>query len=204
MIRLRHLLLFSLSLCATAAEVLASPEAEFAQCVACHGVQGQGNVALGAPNLSGQSAEYVTRQLLQFRAAQRGSADAQGSQMQAMAQGLNDDQVTRLAQYIATLPVSLPEVEAPTEADLAQGASYYQAKCGGCHGGKAQGNPVFQAPRLAGLELSYLERQYTHFLEGTRGSDDRYGKQMQFMAKTMTDKTLQRDVFAYILSQTAP
>jgi len=204
MIRLRHLLLLSLSLCAVAAEVLASPEAEFAQCATCHGVQGQGNVALGAPNLSGQSAEYVTRQLLQFRAAQRGSADAQGSQMQAMAQGLKDDQVGRLAEYIAALPVTAPVTAVLPEANLAQGASYYQAKCGGCHGGKAQGNPVFQAPRLAGLELNYLERQYGHFLEGTRGSADRYGKQMQFMAKTMTDETLQRDVFAYILSQTAP
>jgi len=204
MIRFRHLLLISLSLCAAAGEALASPEAEFAQCAACHGVQGQGNAALGAPNLSGQSAQYITRQLLQFRAGQRGSADAQGSQMQAMAQGLKDEQVERLALYVATLPVSAPSTGSLPEADLAKGASYYQAKCGGCHGGKAQGNPVFQAPRLAGLELNYLERQYGHFLEGTRGSADRYGKQMQFMAKTMTDETLKRDVFAYIASQVAP
>jgi len=187
----------------------ASVDGDFLQCASCHGAQGQGNAALGAPNLSGQTAEYITRQLLQFRAGQRGSADAQGRQMQAMSQALKDGQVENLAQYIAALPVSMPSTgaqptEALPEADLARGASYYQAKCGGCHGGKAQGNPAFQAPRLAGLELGYLKRQYEHFLAATRGSNDRYGKQMQFMAKTMTDKTLQNDVFVYILNQAAP
>lgn len=204
MIRIRHLLLLSLSLCASLGAQASSAESEFTACAACHGAQGQGNAALSAPNLTGQSAAYLSRQILQFRAGQRGSADTQGQQMQAMAKSLSDDQVTRLADYVASLPViARGQAELP-EADLAQGTSYYQAKCGGCHGGQAQGNPVFQAPRLAGLELDYLKRQYTHFLEGSRGSHERYGKQMQFMAKTLTDEKLQHDVFVYILGQETP
>lgn len=203
MIRLSHILFITLSL-SSANLALASVEDDFLQCASCHGAQGQGNSALGAPNLSGQQAEYIARQLLQFRDGQRGSVDAQGRQMQAMTQALKDEQIEGLAQYIEALPVTAPSAKALPEADLARGASYYQASCGGCHGGKAQGNPAFQAPRLAGLELAYLKRQYEHFLAATRGSEDRYGKQMQFMAKTITDESLQNDVFVYILNQAAP
>lgn len=204
MIRFSHILLLSLSL-GTASLAVASVDDDFVQCAACHGAQGQGNAALGAPNLSGQSAEYLTRQLLQFHSKQRGAADTQGQQMQSVMQGFTEPQLEGLAQYIAAQPVvDAASSELPPEADLAKGASYYQANCGGCHGGQAQGNPAFKAPRLAGLELNYIKRQYAHFLDGTRGSHDRYGKQMQFMAKTLTDEALQRDVFAYILSQTTP
>ena len=170
-------------------------------CVACHGTAGQGNPALGAPALAGQQAAYLQRQLMNFRSGLRGTAvgDTGGVQMTAMAKGLPDDAaVTAVADYLA----SLPAVAAPANVaggDAAQGAKLYQSKCGSCHGGKAEGNPAFSAPALAGQSDSYLKTQFENFKQGKRGYEqaDRYGRQMKMMANTLNDAEF-LDVLAYL------
>jgi len=44
-------------------------------CIACHGVAGEGNDALGAPRLSGQHAPYLVRRMEESIANTRGDAD---------------------------------------------------------------------------------------------------------------------------------
>jgi len=78
----------------------------FQSCAACHGVNAQGNEALGAPALAGQNDWYMITQLRNFRAGFRGShqEDTYGNQMQAMSQTLRDDQaVINVVSYINTL-----------------------------------------------------------------------------------------------------
>ncbi|MCZ6831624.1 MAG: cytochrome c, partial [Gammaproteobacteria bacterium] len=72
--------------------------------------------------------------------------------------------------------------------------------CGACHGGKAQGNPALNAPRLAGLDSAYLKRQYQNYVAGIRGAhaDDRYGKQMAMMATLLSTEQDLDDVIAFI------
>ena len=172
-----------------------------ATCVACHGAQGQGNPALSAPALAGQQAAYLQRQLLNFRSGMRGTADGDtgAAQMVPMAKSLPDDAaVTAVADYLA----SLPAVEAPANVsggDAALGAKLYQSKCGSCHGGKAEGNPAFSAPALAGQSDSYLQTQFNNFKQGKRGYQqaDRYGRQMKLMANTINDSEF-LDVLAYL------
>lgn len=170
-------------------------------CAACHGADGQGNPALGAPALAGQEAGYVQRQLMNFRGGLRGTAegDAGGAQMAPMAKSLPDDAATAaVAEYLASLPLAKP---APSAAagDAAQGAKLYQSKCGSCHGGKAEGNPAFSAPRLAGQSDSYLQTQFNNFKQGKRGYEqaDRYGRQMKLMANSINEAELQ-NVLAYL------
>ena len=83
----------------------AAGKALFATCAACHGANGEGNVALNAPPIAGQEAWYVARQLRNFKAGIRGGAnDAFGAQMAPMAQTLPDEQAMKnVAAYIATL-----------------------------------------------------------------------------------------------------
>lgn len=172
-----------------------------ATCVACHGAQGQGNPALSAPALAGQQAAYLQRQLLNFRSGMRGTADGDtgAAQMVPMAKSLPDDAaVTAVADYLA----SLPAVAAPANVsggDAALGAKLYQSKCGSCHGGKAEGNPAFSAPALAGQSDSYLQTQFNNFKQGKRGYQqaDRYGRQMKLMANTINDSEF-LDVLAYL------
>jgi len=172
-----------------------------ATCVACHGAQGQANPALGAPALAGQQAAYLQRQLINYRAGLRGTAegDVGGAQMAPMAKSLpDDDAVTAVAEYLASLP-AVASTASINGGDPAQGSKLYQSKCGSCHGGKAEGNPAFSAPALAGQSDSYLQTQFNNFKQGKRGYEqaDRYGRQMKMMANTINESEF-LDVLAYL------
>ena len=63
----------------------------YESCVACHGERGEGNAALGAPPLAGTDADYLARQLRNFRQGIRGrDGDEKGQQMRAAAAVLPD------------------------------------------------------------------------------------------------------------------
>lgn len=200
------LLLIGLAHCAPIFANEADGSALYAACVSCHGAQAEGNPAMQAPALAGLNADYLSRQLQHFKAGQRGGdpADTVAAPMRAMAATLVDEHaVTAVATYLAGLP--LPVIKPSLTGNVALGSRLYQAKCGACHGGKAEGNPAMNTPRLRQQHDSYLQRQVVHFRQGVRGSDptDRYGKQMKMMAATVNDAEL-LDVFAYISSLGQP
>lgn len=61
-------------------------------CAACHGDRGEGNDALGAPPLAGTDADYLARQLRNFKKGIRGrEGDEKGQQMVAAMAMLPDD-----------------------------------------------------------------------------------------------------------------
>lgn len=184
----------------------AEGEKLFAQCVACHGNKGEGNPTLNAPAIAGQDAEYLKRQLLNFRHRRRGAdkSDALGAQMQATAMTLDDAAVAKVASYAAGLPKTVDA--APASGNLHNGNNLYQGKCGACHGGKAEGNPGLKAPRLAGLDAAYIKRQFAHFRDGVRGTDpkDAPGRQMAMMAKTLPTERDLDDIIAFIHRQGRP
>lgn len=177
----------------------------FATCAACHGSKGEGNTALKAPAIAGQDAAYLTRQLQNFRGGLRGvhKSDPLGAQMRAAgaASLKSDAAVAQVAEYVARLPTTV--AASPARGDLRNGNNLYHGRCGACHGGRAEGNPALNAPRLAGLDADYLRRQYAHFRDGIRGADarDRYGRQMAMMAKTLPAGRDLDDVIAYIHAQ---
>ena len=176
----------------------------FATCVACHGDQGQGNDALKAPTLAGQFDWYLDRQLHNFQRSLRGSHvdDSEGQQMRAMSLALSEDDISALSQYLASLPPAT--APASSHGDLKNGSRYYQARCGACHGGEAQGNEAFNAPRLNTLSPDYIARQMAHFSDGLRGTqkEDKWGRQMAMMAKTVSGKEL--DDIIFFITQHAP
>ncbi len=179
--------------------------AAYGTCVACHGAQGEGNSALNSPALAGQQAAYLERQLQHFKSGMRGAdpKDTFGMQMRGMAANLSEADISAIATYLAAL--ERPQVATPASGDLKNGNNYYQANCGACHGGKAEGNQALNAPALAGLDAAYLTRQYENFKQGVRGTnaEDRYGRQMAMMATTLpTDQDL-ADVIAFIHSLAA-
>ncbi len=175
-------------------------KALFATCTACHGASGEGNMALNAPGIAGQSESYLKRQLWEFKNGERGAhaGDIAGAQMKPMADALVDGQaVTDVAAYVASLAPTVPPTT--VDGDAANGEKLYNSKCGACHGGRAWGNEALYTPRLTMLGDAYIVRQVTNFREGMRGSGDDavYGKQMASMAKVVSDQELS-DIVAFV------
>jgi cytochrome c553 len=175
----------------------------YTTCVACHGQNAEGNIALRAPRLNHLAPVYVVAQLQKFRDGLRGADNDSDSarQMAAIAATLEDDQALfDTAAYIATLESAPPP--ATVEGDSEQGRGYYRQFCAACHGPAAQGNLALNSPRLAGTNDWYLQSQLHAFREGVRGShpDDRTGRQMRAMAGVLPDEQAVAAVVAYIRS----
>ena len=86
-----------------------SPETgkqKYTPCVACHGMNGEGNQALNAPPLAGGSDWYQLTSLQKFKAGVRGTnpKDTTGMLMRPMSMTLADDQaMLDVIAYIQTL-----------------------------------------------------------------------------------------------------
>ena len=78
-------------------------KAAYMICGACHGANGEGNKAMNAPRLAGQSDWYVLSSLKRFKDGTRGAKDPIAVTMIPMATMLNDKQMEDVSAYIATL-----------------------------------------------------------------------------------------------------
>jgi len=180
-----------------------SGKALYATCAACHGASGEGNEALNAPGIAGQSESYLARQLWDFKDGRRGKepGDTTGAQMLPMAATLPDGEaITTISAYIAAMPTVQPA--ATVSGDAANGQKLYTGKCGACHGGQGWGNEALFTPRLTVIGDWYLLRQVAKFQESLRGvhEDSKYGRQMAMMAKTVTEDEL-KDIAAFLNAQ---
>lgn len=169
-------LLFALGLSACGggdSEAVARGQDIFTTCATCHGKKGQGNQALGAPNIAGLPKWYVVREIEMFRAGHRGSvpADTVGRRMATIASTLDgEDAIDAVAAYVSTLP---PARVGPTVAgDPAKGKIEYQA-CASCHANDGTGRPGLpgeRVPAVAGLADWYVVAQIDAFKRGWRGT----------------------------------
>ena len=178
----------------------AAGAAQYAVCAACHGQQGEGQLALNAPKIAGQEAWYLQRQLQNYKAGLRGAHedDVFGREMAPMAATLaNDAAIANVIAHIQTFPDN--PAPATIEGDTANGARLYRM-CAYCHGGDAGGIQAINAPRMAGMTDWYLASQLRNFRAGIRGQhpQDFYGKQMGFMGRTVHDDKSINDLMAYI------
>ena len=170
-------------------------------CASCHGASGAGNPSLGAPNLTLFSNAYLERQLRGFQEGWRDTTDPYTQTMSAAVGALDAGVVAEALLAIDQLPDSREiSVAKAAAGDTDRGADLYTAYCGACHGTNAGGNDALGAPSLLGLDADYLARQYRHFSEGRRGfhADDRYGKQMNRLSRSLKDPSLIDDVSAYV------
>ena len=179
--------------------------AKLAICVTCHGVDGRGNEAIGAPKIAGMEAWYVRDQLQGFQKDYRGihASDENGREMKAMADYLSHREIDALVQWIIQWPVDV--TPATISGDSTKGRKLY-ADCATCHGDQGQGIATLRSPALAGQNDWYLLSQLRNFNSGARGShpDDSYGQQMKLMMNTLKDDESMWDVVRYIQALPAP
>ncbi|MCT6700388.1 c-type cytochrome [Rheinheimera sp. 4Y26] len=196
-VQISAILLFLFNINAASATTAAS-------CDACHATAAR--QATKAPQLAGQSASYLQKQLVQFQHGERGAAagDVAGQQMAAMAKTLTAAQIEELSQFYSSQKADSASTNNGTSTrldanQLDQGRRLYIGSCGACHGAKAEGNTALNAPALFLLDNSYLQLQLTHFRDGVRGTTktDKPGRQMALMSRQLSDAEIQA-VAAYI------
>ena len=85
-------------------------------------------------------------------------------------------------------------------ASLAADGEQLFVPCIACHGSRAEGNPTFNAPAIAGQHAAYLERQLRNFRSDLRGThkSDSLGAQMRAVAAaTLADDAAVAKVATY-------
>ena len=182
---------------------VARGKAVYDTCVPCHGVQGGGNQALGAPSIAGLPQWYVQAQLENFQAGRRGGMpfDTTGIRMKSMSWALDlPGDVPSVAAYLATLPPARPTGALGGDATAGQ-ATF--AVCSACHGADGKGNEALHAPPLTLQSDWYLVTQLHKFRAGWRGADtaDMWGQAMRPNAMALDDAAM-ANVVAYL--QTLP
>jgi cytochrome c oxidase subunit 2 len=88
---------------AVPADAVARGRSAAAQCVVCHGPQGQGDVAKLIPSLAGQAPGYLREQLLLFKQDRRSPGDPALAALKALLKTIPDDTLGDLAAYYSTL-----------------------------------------------------------------------------------------------------
>lgn len=190
--------LVAISACANASAINGDPRAAETTvnqvCAGCHAVDGNSTAAAN-PKLAGLNAEYLYKQLSEFKSGARKNAVMSG-----MVAGLSDQDMKNLALYF-----SEKQAKAATSKDQALalvGQKIYRGgvqgagvpACASCHGAQGKGIPT-QFPRLAGQHGDYIYAQLNNFRVGSRANDA--AKMMRTIAAKMTDADM-KAVASYI------
>ena len=163
-------------------------------CIGCHGVNGVSTNPTW-PKLAGQHANYVAKQLKDFKAGKRKDPLMGGQVANLSPQDMDD-----LAAYFAKQKVSLGGADAKL---VAEGKKIYHggikskkvAACMGCHGPSGNGNPAAKFPGLSGQHAAYVAKTMQDFRSGTRSNDA--NKMMRDIASRMSASDI-KAVAAYI------
>lgn len=161
-------------------------------CVACHGADGN-SPASANPNLAGQGADYIAKQLSNFKSVDGKPALRNSPVMGGMVAALSDEDMKNLAAHFSAQKQK-PAV-AKDEALIAEGQKLWRMgdfskgipACAGCHGPAGAGLPA-QYPRLAGQFPEYTEDQLKKFRAGERANDPE--KMMRVIAAKLSDQQI--------------
>ena len=179
---------------ALAAGDAAAGKAKSATCAACHNADGNSTIAQ-YPKLAGQSADYLLKQLQDYKSGTRANPIMLG-----MVAPLSPQDMEDLAAYFASQQV----VRAAADPKLApQGEALFRggnlnsgvSACAACHGTVGAGNPAAKFPVIAGQHAEYLELQLKAFRAVERANDA--GQMMRAIAAKMTDPEI-KAVASYV------
>ncbi|WP_454765190.1 c-type cytochrome [Cupriavidus campinensis] len=144
-----------------------APDRNVPACLSCHGAAGNSGAAAN-PKLAGQQAEYVHKQLTDFKDKSRNNAI-----MTPYASALTDQEMKDVGAYLAKQ--QLKPATAKNKDTIEAGQKIYRGgiaakgvpACAACHGPAGAGIPA-QYPRIGGQYSEYTEAQLVAFRQGTR------------------------------------
>lgn len=159
-------------------------------CVACHGADGNSPTS-AYPNIAGQGADYLFKQLKEFKAEDGKPALRKNDIMAGMVAALSVEDMKGLAIYFSQQKL---KPSAATDAKLVDAGKALWRKgdfergipaCAGCHGPNGAGIPVVY-PRLAGQYAEYTATQLKNFRSEERSNDPE--RMMRTIADKLSDK----------------
>ena len=179
------------ALAAEAAPAAAKPDPAKGQekatqvCGACHTFDGTRGLPAN-PILQGQHAEYIVKQLTEFKSGKRSNPV-----MSAMAAPLTDDDIRNLAAFYGGKQAK-PGFSKSKDTVLL-GEKIYRGgiaakqvpACAGCHSPNGAGIPA-QFPRVGGQHADYTTAQLNAFRAGTRTN----GPMMMTIAARLSDREI--------------
>ncbi len=169
---MKQLIIISLLLLAgnsivTAADAVAGKN-KAAMCVACHGPDGNSFNPIW-PNLAGQSATYLAKQLTAFREGKRTNA-----QMAPMAAALSDDDIADISAFFASQKLKVGTTKSEyveLGSQIYTGGAEGVMACTGCHGPTGAGLEAAGFPQIAAQHTQYVISQLNNFKDGSRAND---------------------------------
>ena len=151
-------------------------------CAACHTADGSRGIPTN-PILQGQHADYLVKQLTEFKSGKRDNAI-----MKPMASTLSDDDMRNVAAFYASKTAKPGAAKNKDSVELGRKiwrggiADKQVPACAGCHGPAGAGVPA-QYARLAGQHAEYVSSQLELFRSGKRANSP----QMATIAARMSD-----------------
>ncbi len=181
----------ALSLAAVTSAAQTAGDAEAGQalsapCVACHGVDGNSAIP-SYPNIAGQNARYLVRQMQLMRDGVR-PAPLMAGQLDNM----SDQDLADLAAFYERQTAKVGQA---SPENLALGEAIYRGgllakrvpACIACHAPEGGGNALAGFPRVSGQQVDYSVSQLKAYREGERDTDEEYGGMMRQTAANLTD-----------------
>ena len=144
-------------------------------CAGCHNADGN-SIIPSNPILAGQHAEYITKQLLNFKSQDKKPAERKSPVMAAMVVPLSAEDMKNIGAYYA---LQKPNPGAAKDKVLAKrGEKIYRGgniesgvpACASCHSPNGVGIPPYY-PRLAGQHAEYTVAQLRAFRTWKRAND---------------------------------
>ena len=160
-------------------------------CAACHGQAGNSRSS-AMPIIAGQDAAYLKKQIGDYAAGKRLSAEMEPYAKQVLNLGVDD-----VAAYFASRRREPTPIPSPADA-VARGRSA-AAQCASCHGPQGQGDAAKLIPSLAGQAPGYLREQMLLFKQDRRSPGDPAVTAVKALLKTIPDETF-GDLAAYYSS----
>lgn len=143
-------------------------------CIACHGVEGEGDGSGAFPRLAGQSGWYLYKQLIDYASGARPN-----QVMSGIAQRLTEHEMEAVSTYYAAIDAPFAPVIGDIDGELLQWGGQLGAvgsaergipACVNCHGPSGTGLPP-SVPYLAGQYANYMSHQLALWSEGVRDND---------------------------------
>ena len=159
-----------------------TPSKYLSLCSSCHGENGIA-IQKNWPNLNGQSANYIIKQLQDYQSGRRIHP-----LMQTYARLLSEQDMQELAQFYAKLPsqTSFKKAIVP----IYQRGNHQKKipACIACHGPQGNGNDDAKFPKLIGQNKQYLKQQLFAFKKHLRENDPYH--MMQDISQRMSKKDI--------------
>ncbi|MDP1559700.1 MAG: c-type cytochrome [Nitrosomonas sp.] len=162
---------------ATKGDAVKGEEIAAGVCAGCHNADGNSVIPVN-PSLAGQHAEYITKQLIEFKMEGDTPAVRNSPIMSAMVTALSVEDMRDLAAFYAQQKPTSGIGTETNEEVLRQGEIIYRGgniengvpACASCHLPDGSGIPPHY-PQLAGQHAAYTLAQLNAFNDGIRDND---------------------------------